>query len=182
MISSATILPIYMQNMNSFSAFESGLILLPGAIMMGILSPIAGRVFDKIGVRYLAIPGLFLIFISSVMFTNLQADTSATYLSVGYAIRMVGTAMAMMPITTAGINDLPRVLIPHGTAMNNTLRQVGSSIGTALFVTIMTTATVSAYATEVESLIYGVNMTFIIASVLAAIGFVLTFQFKNKDK
>ncbi|MFB4160463.1 MDR family MFS transporter [Geomicrobium sp. JSM 1781026] len=182
MISSATILPIYMQNMNSFSAFESGLILLPGAIMMGILSPIAGRVFDKIGVRYLAIPGLFLIFISSVMFTNLQADTSATYLSVGYAIRMVGTAMAMMPITTAGINDLPRVLIPHGTAMNNTLRQVGSSIGTALFVTIMTTATVSAYASEVESLIYGVNMTFIIASVLAAIGFVLTFQFKNKDQ
>ncbi|MBM7635188.1 MDR family MFS transporter [Geomicrobium sediminis] len=182
MISTATILPIYMQNMNSFDAFESGLILLPGAILMGMISPIAGRIFDRVGVRYLAIPGLFLIFISSLMFIDLDGQTSALYLSIGYAIRMVGTGMAMMPVTTAGINDLPHVLIPHGAAMTNTMRQVGASIGTAIFVTIMTTAAVDSVADETTALIIGVNTSFIVASVLALIGFILTLFLRSKPR
>ncbi|GAK10025.1 MDR family MFS transporter [Geomicrobium sp. JCM 19038] len=182
MISTATILPIYMQNMNSFDAFESGLILLPGAILMGVISPVAGRIFDRVGVRYLAIPGLFLIFISSLMFIDLDGQTSALYLSIGYAIRMVGTGMAMMPVTTAGINDLPHVLIPHGAAMTNTMRQVGASIGTAIFVTIMTTAAVDTVADETNALIIGVNTSFIVASVLALIGFILTLFLRSKPR
>ncbi|EZH64932.1 multidrug MFS transporter [Bacillaceae bacterium JMAK1] len=182
MISTATILPIYMQNMNSFDAFESGLILLPGAILMGMISPIAGRIFDRVGVRYLAIPGLFLIFISSLMFIDLDSQTSALYLSIGYAIRMVGTGMAMMPVTTAGINDLPHVLIPHGAAMTNTMRQVGASIGTAIFVTIMTTAAVDSVADETTALIIGVNTSFIVASVLALIGFIFTLFLRSKPR
>ncbi|GAK01698.1 MDR family MFS transporter [Geomicrobium sp. JCM 19055] len=182
MISTATILPIYMQNMNSFDAFESGLILLPGAILMGMISPIAGRIFDRVGVRYLAIPGLFLIFISSLMFIDLDGQTSALYLSIGYAIRMVGTGMAMMPVTAAGINDLPHVLIPHGAAMTNTMRQVGASIGTAIFVTIMTTAAVDTVADETTALIIGVNTSFIVASVLALIGFILTLFLRSKPR
>ncbi|SDI99427.1 drug resistance transporter, EmrB/QacA subfamily [Natribacillus halophilus] len=185
MISATTILPIYMQNMNAYTAFESGLIMLPGAIVMGIMSPITGRIFDRIGARYLAIPGLSLIFITSVMLSFLQADTSAEYLSVVYALRMMGTAMTMMPITTAGINSLPRELIPHGTAMNNTMRQVAASIGTATLVTVMTTAALSPEEAGVspdEALIFGVNMSFVVASGLALIGVVLSFFVRGKPK
>ncbi|MBB6450721.1 EmrB/QacA subfamily drug resistance transporter [Geomicrobium halophilum] len=183
MISTATILPIYMQNMNQFTAFEAGLIMLPGAVLMGVMSPIMGRIFDRIGARYLAIPGLTLILITSVLFSFLSSTTSVAYLSIVYALRLMGTAMTMMPVTTAGINSLPRELIPHGTAMNNTMRQVSASIGTALLVTVMTTTALNPKEASVsvdEALVHGVNMSYIAASGLALIGVILALFIRSK--
>ncbi len=82
-----------MQNMQGYSAFETGLTILPGAVLMGIMSPITGRIFDKIGARSLAIIGLTLIFVSSLLYTNLTTDTSLTYLTIVYAVRMFGLSL-----------------------------------------------------------------------------------------
>ncbi|WP_236691354.1 MFS transporter [Virgibacillus pantothenticus] len=138
LISAETILPIYMQNMAGFTPLESGLMLLPGALLMGIMSPINGRIFDRFGARYLVITGLFLLTVTSLLYTNLSSDTSFIYLTIVFAIRMFGISMVMMPSTTAGLNQLSYRLIPHGSAMTNTMRQVAASIGTALLITIMT--------------------------------------------
>src|SRR5699024_4932393 len=137
LIAAETILPIYMQLMAGFTALESGMMILPGAIMMGILSPIVGKIFDKIGARILLITGLGIVTVTTVFFTQLTVNTSLTYLTVVFAIRMVGISMVTMPATTAGLNALPRKLIPHGTAMTNTMRQIAASIGTATLVTVM---------------------------------------------
>src|SRR5690625_4754164 len=136
MIGTAVILPLFMQNMLGFSAFQSGLVLLPGAIIMGIMNPITGRLFDRYGARWLSIIGFFLLVFTTFMFTNLSTETTITYLTVWNAIRMLSISMVMMPVTTAGLNQLPRHLIPHGTAMNNTFRQASGAIGTAILVTV----------------------------------------------
>src|SRR5699024_2824749 len=113
-IAAEMILPIYMQTMANFSAFESGLMILPGALLMGIASPIVGKIFDKYGGKKLIIIGLIITVITTFMYTRLTAETSFLYITVIFAIRMIGISMAMMPSTTAGLNILPKRLIAHG--------------------------------------------------------------------
>ncbi len=180
MIASEMLLPIYMQNMLGFKAMKSGLVLLPGAIIMGLLSPITGRVFDKIGARWLTICGMSIIIITTFFFTQMSIDTTFTYLTVVYGIRMVGMAMVLMPITTAGLNRLSLKLIPHGTALVNTIRQVGASIGTAVFVTIMvTTASIDESPNAISNGIHGVNTAFWAATGLCILALVLSLFVKD---
>jgi EmrB/QacA subfamily drug resistance transporter len=176
-----TLIPLYMQNMRSFTAMESGLAILPGALVMGLMSPITGRIFDKIGAKWLAITGLIIMTITTVPFINLTTSTSFAYLTTYYAIRMFGLSMVMMPVTTAGLNQLPKRLIAHGTAMNNTMRQVSASIGTAILVTVMTTTGERAKLdpTILNPLIHGVNVAFIVITVLSIVGVVLAFFIKK---
>lgn len=179
MIGAAVILPLLAQNMLGFSALESGLMLLPGAVVMGIMNPITGRLFDQFGARWLSIIGLTIVTITTFMFTNLSITTTFTYLATVNAIRMLGIAMVMMPVTTAGLNQLPFHLIPHGTAMNNTMRQVAGAVGTALLVTVMTSTALPDKG--VEGLIHGVNISFIVAGLFAIIALVLSFFIKRSD-
>lgn len=180
MIGAATVLPLLMQNMLGFTALESGLMLLPGALIMGFMNPITGRIFDKFGARWLAIVGLVIVTVTTFMFTNLTPQTSFAYLAVVNALRMFGVAMVMMPVTTAGLNQLPTHLIPHGTAMNNTMRQVSGAVGTALLVTVMSTA--AQPDRGVEGLVHGVNVSFIVAGISAIVGLVLAFFIKNPQE
>lgn len=141
MVGIEMVLPLYIQNLRGVSAFHSGLMLLPGALMIGIMSPITGRLFDKYGARKMAITGMTLLTLGTIPFVFLTAESSYTMIIVLYAIRMVGVALVMMNVTTSGMNSLPLNKISHGTAVNNTFRQVLSSIGTAILVSILTTTT-----------------------------------------
>ena len=132
-------LPIYLQQIRGFTPVESGLLMLPGAILMGIMSPITGAIFDKVGARWLAVIGLAITVITTWEFSNLTETMSYSHIMVIYTARMFGMSMLMMPIQTAGLNQLPRSLNAHGTAMSNTLRMVSGSIGTAILVTVMST-------------------------------------------
>ncbi|MCC2252183.1 DHA2 family efflux MFS transporter permease subunit [Virgibacillus sp. AGTR] len=179
MIGAAVVLPLLAQNMLGFTALESGLMLLPGAVVMGIMNPITGRLFDKFGARWLAIIGLTIVTVTTFMFTDLSTDTTFTYLATINAIRMFGIAMVMMPVTTAGLNQLSVKLIPHGTAMNNTMRQVAGAIGTALLVTVMTNSAVPDEG--INGMIHGVNVSFIVAGVFAIIALILSFFIKRSQ-
>ena len=172
LIAAETILPMYMQLMAGFTALESGMMILLGAIIMGILSPIVGQIFDKLGAKILLIVGLSIVTLTTLFFTNLSQTTSLTYLTVIFAVRMIGIAMIMMPATTAGLNALPRKLIPHGTAMTNTMRQVAASVGTASLVTIMTLSALG--SPELDDAIQGVNIAFYVATFVSTIGFILS--------
>src|SRR5690625_537787 len=179
MIGTAIILPLYMQTMLDFSAFHSGLVLLPGALIMGLMNPVTGRLFDRYGAKWLARIGFLILTVSTFMFTNLTEDTSFTYLAVMNAVRMLSIAMVMMPTTTAGLNQLPDSLIPHGSAMNNTFRQVSGSVGTAMLVTIMVTSAVP--DGTVAGAIHGVNVSFIVAGFIAVLGLLLSFWVKDPE-
>jgi len=135
------LLPIYLQNIRGYSAFDSGLLLLPGALVMLVMSPISGTLFDKVGPRPLAIVGMLITSISTFEFTKLTMDTPFTHILAIYIIRSFGMSLLMMPIMTAGLNQLPQRLSSHGTSMSNTLRQVSGSIGISLMTTIFTNRT-----------------------------------------
>lgn len=155
MFSGMILTPAYVQSVRGISPLDSGLMMLPGAIVMGIMSPITGRLFDKFGPRILAMIGLIITAVSTYMLANLQLDTSYGHIILIYSLRMFGMSMVMMPIMTNGLNQVPTRLNPHGTAINNTAQQVAGSIGTAILVTIMNSVTRS----EAESLMTSVNPT-----------------------
>ncbi|WEY95473.1 MFS transporter [Bacillus subtilis] len=140
------LLPIYLQNLVGFTALQSGLLLLPGAIVMLIMSPISGILFDKFGPRPLAIIGLLVTVVTTYQYTQLTIDTPYTHIMLIYSIRAFGMSLLMMPVMTAGMNQLPARLNSHGTAMSNTLRQISGSIGTSLITTIYTNRTTFHYS------------------------------------
>lgn len=146
------LLPIYLQNLRGFSALDSGLLMLPGALVMGALGPIAGKLLDTIGIKPLAIFGIGVMTYATWELTKLNMDTP--YLSIMgiYVLRSFGMAFIMMPIMTAGMNALPARLISHGNAFVNTMRQLAGSIGTAILVTVMTTQTTNHVAAFGEKL------------------------------
>ncbi|CCQ25279.1 Uncharacterized MFS-type transporter ycnB [Listeria monocytogenes N53-1] len=141
MIGAEIVLPLYIQTIRGESALQSGLLLLPGAIIMGIMSPITGIIFDKIGAKWLTITGVTILTIGTIPFMFLTMDTPLWYIVVFYAVRFFGISMAMMPVSTAGMNALPNHLINHGSAVNNTIRQIAGSIGTAVLITVLTNVT-----------------------------------------
>jgi EmrB/QacA subfamily drug resistance transporter len=139
MLGAMILLPIYLQNIRGYTALQSGLLLLPGAIVMGIMSPISGALFDKIGARWLAVVGLTITVITTWQFTKLDMSVSYSHILILYVFRMFGMSFLMMTVMTEGLNQLPRHLAAHGTAASNTARTVAGSIGTAFLVTIMST-------------------------------------------
>ena len=176
-----TLIPLYMYNMRGFTAMEAGLVLLPGAILTGLMAPITGRIFDKYGARVLAIPGLIIMTLSTFAFLFIDTTTSLTYLTVMYAIRMFGFSMVMMPVSTAGLNQIPRKLIPHGSAVTNTIRQMSASIGTGLLVTAMTTSerVGSNFPTIANPDIFGAIIAFGMVGVLTFVSLILVFKVKR---
>ncbi|TCI69029.1 DHA2 family efflux MFS transporter permease subunit [Exiguobacterium sp. SH0S7] len=164
MFSGMILTPAYVQSVRGISPLDSGLMLLPGAIIMGIMSPITGKLFDKFGPKLLSITGLTITAISTYMLANVQLDSTYTYIVTTYTLRMFGMSMVMMPIMTNGLNQLPTHLNPHGTAINNTAQQVSGAIGTAVLVTIMNSVT----RTEAESLMTGVDPSTLTESAMGA--------------
>lgn len=132
-------LPLYLQNIRGFSAVRTGLFMTPAALASAIIMPISGRLFDRIGARPLGIVGLVTVTLATLGFTSLGVDTGANTIQWIYIIRSAGVSMAMMPLMTAGMNSIPFELTSQATAMNNTMRQVASSLGTAILTTYMTT-------------------------------------------
>jgi EmrB/QacA subfamily drug resistance transporter len=197
MFAGMILVPIYLQNIRGFTPLESGLLLLPGAILMGIMSPITGWIFDKIGARWLAVIGLAITTITTWEFSMLTDSTTYTTLIIVYTARMFGMSMLMMPIMTAGLNQLPQRLNAHGTAMSNTFRQVSGALGTAFLVTVMSNQT-EEHAKEMataagvtpdakqemahiikEATIEGINDAFVVATGLSILALLLAFFIKR---
>ncbi|HDE7997407.1 TPA: DHA2 family efflux MFS transporter permease subunit [Staphylococcus aureus] len=147
------LLPIYLQNLRGFSALDSGLLLLPGSLIMGLLGPFAGKLLDTIGLKPLAIFGIAVMTYATWELTKLNMDTPYMTIMGIYVLRSFGMAFIMMPMVTAAINALPGRLASHGNAFLNTMRQLAGSMGTAILVTVMTTQTtqhLSAFGEELD--------------------------------
>ncbi|TMN23379.1 MDR family MFS transporter [Lentibacillus cibarius] len=181
LIGAETLLPLFMQNVLDFSPLKSGLMLLPGAVVIGIMSPLTGRLFDKFGAKWLALIGLSIVSATTFMFTRLSLDTSFTYLTVIYAIRMFGLSFTLMPVMTSALNQLPPKWYAHGSAMANTLQQISASIGTAILVTLVAMGAKSftpqeAAAPELieqQAQVTGFEWAFMGSTVLSAMALVL---------
>ncbi|WAH38330.1 DHA2 family efflux MFS transporter permease subunit [Alicyclobacillus dauci] len=145
MFGGALLTPMYIQNIRGYTPLHSGLLLLPGAIVMGIMSPISGALLDRIGIRPLAIVGLLITVITTRELSYLTINTPLGHIEWIYTFRMFGMGFIMMTIMTSGLNHLPREFAAHGTAAANTVRMVAGSLGTSLLITVMTNRTTTHY-------------------------------------
>ncbi|SDD56655.1 MFS transporter, DHA2 family, lincomycin resistance protein [Paenibacillus sp. UNCCL117] len=188
MFSAMMLLPIFLQNALGYSPLEAGLVMLPGGILMGIMSPITGRLFDKFGAKWLAIVGLALIGNTLWQFASITLSTSYSTIMIMNTLLMLGISMLMMPVMTNALNELPPALYAHGTAIISTLQQVSGAVGTALLVTIMTISSagyaanagnVPAAELKALSLIAGMRSAFLLAFALVALAWLASFLLKR---
>ncbi|ARK30877.1 MDR family MFS transporter [Halalkalibacter krulwichiae] len=178
------VMPIYMQGALLFSAVTAGLIMLPGGLLNGAMSPFMGRLFDKLGPRPLLIPGTIILAIIVFTYRFTTPGIAVEFVVIQQMILMAAVAMIMMPAQTNGLNQLPVQLYPHGTAIMNTLMQVSGAIGAALFISVMENGQQKYLSNlgidnptaeqAIEALTYGSQQSFSTGFILACVAIVLS--------
>lgn len=174
------VIPLYLQDVHQVSAFVSGLILMPGAILMGILNPITGKLYDKLGIKKLSLIGYSILALGTLPMIWFSPATSLTFVIIVYAIRILGIAFVLMPTFTAAMNSLPNDLAIHGNAASSTFRQVFGSLGTAILMMVVTLVTSNSSHNHITALNHGYQAAFIISFIMAILGLVLSFALKKE--
>lgn len=183
LIGMETVMPLYIQGVLGQSATVSGLTLLPGALIGAFTGMLAGRLFDKFGVRVPVLIGAAVILCGVLGFTQFRADSPVLLVSVMYAVLAIGIQFTMTPVNTWGVNSLPNEAIQHAQSTSNTINQVAASFGTALLVSVA--ATVSGVASDlagVERTFAGYHASFCTTALLAACAIVLILVFVRDKK
>ena len=164
------LLPIYLQNVLGLSTLQTGLLLLPGGLLMGLLGPHVGRLYDKSGPIRLLVPGV--IVVSAVLWamTLLGAATWVGYILAGHVVMSVGFAFLFTPLFTVSLSSVKPSLYSHGSAVIGTIQQVAGAAGVALFVALMSAraTTLAAHGlSPVDALTGGIRAGFLCGAVIS---------------
>ena len=169
------LLPIYIQNVCGQSATASGLLMAPGAILMGLIAPISGRIYDKKGPRGLNLVGFSLLFLGNLTFCFLSPHWSLLLIGTLYSLRMIGMALNNSSLLTWAMHDLTEQLTPHGVSVMNSFRQVAGAFGTALMVTTLRLAE-EAGGNTLTATTQGLGLAFALATVFSLFALILTLK------
>ncbi len=131
-------IPLFLQSAQGVQPLRAGLILLPEALVMAVLTPISGILYDKIGPRWPAAIGLAIASWGAYLMASITPDTPEHLIILWTSVRAVGNGLAMMCIFAAGLAVLPPHLVSNGGAINNVAQRVASALGLALIVAIET--------------------------------------------
>ena len=183
LIGMETVMPLYIQGVLGQSATVSGLTLLPGALIGAFTGMLAGRLFDKFGVRVPVLIGAAVILCGVLGFIQFRADSPILLVSVMYAVLAIGIQFTMTPVNTWGVNSLPNEAIQHAQSTSNTINQVAASFGTALLVSVAATVSVAASnLAGVERTFAGYHASFCTTALLAACAIALILVFVRDKK
>jgi EmrB/QacA subfamily drug resistance transporter len=160
--------PLYFQSVRGEDALHAGLLLAPQGIGAMITMPIAGVLADRIGPGKIVLVGISVITVGMGMFTQLEADTSYTYLMSALFIMGLGMGGTMMPIMSAALATLKAETIARGSTLMNIIQQVAASIGTALFSVLLTNGMIGLSPTDVPGLADAFATVFVVATILVA--------------
>jgi MFS transporter, DHA2 family, lincomycin resistance protein len=176
------LLPIYLQTVRGIGSLATGLMLLPGGLLMGLAGPTVGRIVDRYGPRVVTIPGAALLTFTLWQFSNANASTPIWMLIGFHMLLMLGLSCLFTPSFTAGLNPLPPYLYSHGSAILGTLQQVAGAAGAALLVAVMasrTTTLTEAGLPELVALNGGIQTAFGVAAVISIAALVCAFFIRN---
>ena len=172
------LLPIYLQNIIGLSALETGLVVFPGGLTMGLIAPFVGRLFDRVGPRPLVIPGSMIVAVALGLLTQLDA-TGPVWLAVtGHMTLSIGLGLLMTPLMTSALGSVEPALYSHGSAIMNTLQQLAGAAGTALFITVMATRTAAhrdAGLDDVAAQAAGIHEAFLAGAAVALVAVAFSF-------
>jgi len=172
------VLPIYLESVLGLSPVNTGLLLLPGGLLMGFLAPFVGRFYDKHGPTALLTTGAILTSLTFWAMTTFNSDTSVWWAFVAYLVLSIGLALLFTPIFTASLGSLPEHLYSHGSAIVGTVQQVAGAAGTALLVTILSSHQLYTSPTglaTVASTADGIHWAFFTAAIISLLAIPAAF-------
>ncbi|BBH21359.1 MFS transporter [Paenibacillus baekrokdamisoli] len=143
------LMPQFLQQVRGFGAFDTGLTLIPQAVASGLMMPIAGLLYDRIGVRWLVVVGLTLVSGAIFQYSLVDATTVASDLILPLIMAGMGMGLMMMPLNTHLMSKAPRNLVSRVTSITNGLQMVINSLAVASLVTILTSR-VKTHADELQ--------------------------------
>lgn len=182
MIAGSTLVPLYIQTVHGLSATMSGLIMMPGSLAMAVINPLAGKIYDKFGIRKLVVTGSALMAASCVAVSFVNENTPVIYMILALLIRSIAIGCIMMPVVTWGMSTLDGRYTSHGTALLTSLRTISGAIGSAVFVAVMMFATqVSSGPVSVAADSFGVDTAFISISAVAVLQLLVAVLFVGKN-
>lgn len=131
------IMPLFLQSLRGLTAMETGILMFPSALATGIMMPISGKLYDKLGVKKVVLPGLMMLVASTWFLSKINMDTPFSAIMWLMVFRGFALGISMMPITTAGMNAIPPDKVSEASALSNAIRQVASSLSVTLLTTLM---------------------------------------------
>ena len=179
------LLPIFIQNVLGLPPLQSGLLVLPGGLIMGLLAPSVGRLYDRIGARKLVIPGAVFVSAGLWLMASLAPGSSMGLVLAYHVVLSIGLALLFTPLFTSSLGSLPPELYPHGSAVLGTVQQVAGAAGIALFVSIMSLrigAELAAGAGQVEATAAGLRAGFICGATISLLMIVAGFFVRRAPK
>jgi DHA2 family lincomycin resistance protein-like MFS transporter len=183
MLGSMILLPLYLQDVRGLDVLQTGLLVMPGGLVMGLMGPSVGRWFDRYGSRPLVVPGAVGIIVALSTFTTVGRTTPVLVVLVAHVLLMISLAAVFTPVFTLGLGALPPHLYSHGSSLLGTLQQVAAAIGTAVVVTVMSwraAALADGGAARLDALVGGMHWAFGIGAVLSLGILVLALKLPNR--
>ena len=178
MFGTLTLLPQYLQNVVLLDALQSGLILLPGSVLMGVLGPFMGRIYDAKGPKTLLVPGTIIVSAALFSYTTVTEHTPWWILMIVQTVMSVGMAMSFTPLFSASLGSLDRHLYSHGSAVLNTLQQVAGAAGVAILIALYSSILHTGEASGLSSSVAGApgaRAAFLVAAIISLAAVALSF-------
>ncbi|HZY68029.1 MAG TPA: MDR family MFS transporter [Devosia sp.] len=182
MFGTIILLPIYLATVIGFDTWQIGLLMMPGSLLMGLLGPIVGRIYDKVGPRPLIIPAMALVTLVLWAMTLLDVGTPWQFILIGHLVQSLGFAFLFGPLFTASLSSVPPKLYSHGSAFVGSVQQVAGAAGVALFIALMSSRQASLLAGgtgELEALAGGIRLAFTVGAVIAIFALIASFFVKR---
>ncbi|MCR2814194.1 DHA2 family efflux MFS transporter permease subunit [Microbacterium sp. zg.Y1090] len=175
---SLVLLPIYLTDVLGLETLTIGLMLLPGGVLMGVIAPVVGSLFDKYGPTPLVIPGMIVAAAALWGMTTFDESATIPWIIAVHMTLNLGLGFVFTPLLTSALGSLPRSLYPHGSAIVGTIQQVAGAAGTAVFVTLMSVqaaASLAEGASAVSAVASGVHLAFLTGAIVASVAVILAF-------
>lgn len=170
MMGSSVMMPLYVQSVMGYSAVVSGLVTLPGSLATALVSPFAGKLYDEIGIKKIFVAGAAALVISNIGMFFLSMKTPLWTAAALNVIRNISIGSLMMPLLTWGTSNVHPTKMADASSLLTSLRTIAGSIGSAVFVGIMTMVAASSAETYGDNaMMHGMNMSFFWMAVGAAV-------------
>ncbi|QZY28423.1 MDR family MFS transporter [Nocardioides coralli] len=183
MLGAMILLPLYLQDLRGLTPLETGLLVAPGGLAMGLLGPRVGRAFDRVGAKPLVVPGAIGLVIGLGMLSRVGETTPYAVVLAGHVVMMVSLAALFTPVFTISLGALPPHLYSHGSSLLGTSQQVAAAIGTAVSVTVLASrsnALLDAGASESAAFVGGVQWAFGAAALISLSVVALVFLLPSR--
>jgi DHA2 family lincomycin resistance protein-like MFS transporter len=175
------LLPLLLQDALGLEPLATGLLVLPGGLAMGLLGPVVGNLYDRVGPRPLVAPGLVAVIVAIVGMATIHPGTHWWFVLAAHVVFSLGLALVFTPLFTTTLGSLTPRFYSHGSAAIGTVQQLAGAAGTAMFVALLTVRSLSLQQSGVsaaESLAGGARLAFLVgaAVVVVALGLALTLR------